>query len=146
VSDAASRFSRTRAAAGAVRTQLAAALAGTALVWVLAVLAGIYTVTLVPAAILLSISAALVTPRIARQTTRTLDLALLGCLAFVLLQVVPLPAPVRNFITPHAQAVDTALALTPGQGRMIPLSVDPHGTWTALVVLALAVGMFFVAR
>jgi hypothetical protein len=128
------------------RTQVAAALAGAALVWVLVVLAGIYVVTLVPAAILLLISAALVAPRIARRATRTLDLALVGCVGFVLLQAVPLPLPFRNFITPHAQAVDSALALTPEHGGMLPLSVDPRGTWTALVVLALAVGMFFVAR
>ena len=133
-------------ASGFSRTKMAAALTGAALVWVLVVLAGIYVVTLVPAAILLLLSAMLVTPRIARQTTRTLDLALLGCLGFVLLQAVPLPAPIRNFTTPHAQAIDTALALAPEQARMIPLSVDPHGTWMALVVLALAVGMFFVAR
>jgi len=142
MADVASGFSRTSTS----RTRLAAALAGAVIVWVLVVLAGIYVVTLVPAAILLLLSAALVTPQVARQPTRALDLALLGCVVFVLLQAVPLPAPLRNFVTPHAQSVDNALALTPAPARLIPLSVDPHGTWTALVVLALGVGMFFVAR
>jgi O-antigen ligase len=128
------------------RIRLAALLAGTALVWVFVVLAGIYVITLVPAAILLFISAALITPRVAQKTTRTLDFALLACVAFVLLQAVPLPAALRDLITPHAQAVESALTLTPGHSPMVALSVDPHATWSALFILALAVGMFFVGR
>jgi len=83
---------------------------------------------------------------VARRSTRTLDLALIACVAFVLLQAVPLPAALRNSITPHAQDVDRALSLTPHAAAMAPLTVDPQGTWTALFVFALAVGMFFVAR
>jgi O-antigen ligase len=128
------------------RTRISATLTGAALVWVLLVLAGIYTVTLVPAAILLAIGAALVTPRVAREPTRALDLAVIACVAFVLLQAVPLPAPLRNVITPHAQEVESALALTPSHAAMAPLTVDPQGTWSALLILAIAAGMFFVAR
>jgi hypothetical protein len=113
---------------------------------VLVVLAGIYTVTLVPAAILLAIGATLVAPRVVRGSTRTLDLALLACVAFVLLQAVPLPTALRNSITPHAQDVERALALAPRTEAIAPLTVDPPATWSALSVLALAVGMFFVAR
>src|SRR5207253_5590030 len=73
------------------RTSLAATLTGCALVWVLVVLAGIYTVTLVPAAILLAISATLLTPRVAAPSTRTLDVALLACGGLVVLQCIPMP-------------------------------------------------------
>jgi O-antigen ligase len=125
---------------------LSAALTGAALVWVLVALAGIYAVTLVPAAILLAIGAVRIAPRVAQKATRTLDAALIACLAFVLLQALPLPAALRNFIAPHAQNVERALALAPRPAPMAPLTVDPQGTWSALFVLALAVGMFFVAR
>jgi O-antigen ligase len=100
----------------------------------------------VPAAVLLAIGAASIAPRVAERSTRTLDVALLACVAFVLLQAVPLPTALRNAITPHAQGVEGALALAPRTAAMAPLTVDPRGTWSALFVLALAVGTFFVAR
>jgi O-antigen ligase len=128
------------------RIRLAATLTSCALVWVLIALAGIYTVTLVPAAILLAISTPLVRPRVAAPTTRTLDVALFACGAFVVVQGIPLPAALRDVISPHARSVEDALTLTPGHASMLPLTVDPAATWSALVSIALIVLMFFVAR
>ena len=55
----------------------------------------------------------------------------------MLLQLVPLPGPIRDLITPHARSVDEAVTLSPPNGSMVPVTLDPAATWSALLVLAI---------
>ena len=116
------------------------------LVWVLAALAGVYTITLAPAAVGLAVAAILVPPRILTPRTRLLDGSLIACVVFVLLQLMPLPPSLRHAVTPHALGVEAALTLTPTPPAGYPVTLDPEATRSAAFIVALLVAMFFVTR
>lgn len=90
-------------------------------------------------------------PRLAcRGGTRAVDLALMGCGAAVLLQMLPLPESLVSRLSPAALRVRAALWLGGPAGReqgpWFPLSIAPEDTWVALVLGAGAGVLFWVSR
>jgi hypothetical protein len=92
--------------------------------------------------------AALAHPPILRRPARLLDAALLLCLAGVAVQLMPLPAAVRDRLSPHGFAVDRVVALgaAPAVHPPHPLSVDAESTAWALALGAACIGLFWCAR
>jgi O-antigen ligase len=103
------------------------------------------TVPLCAAALLLL---ALARPSIGRGRGWLLDSALLVCLLVVSTQLIPLPAAVRERLSPHAFAVDRIVALDaePIIHPPHPLSVDVESTGWALALAALYLAVFWCAR
>jgi len=107
--------------------------------------------TLVP---LLAIAAggALLTPRRTfslLRPWRSLDLALVALLAAIVVQVIPQPASVVSSLSPHRDAIASAVGLAGfGEPRSAwsTLSVDPIATLVALATVALGVLTFWTAR
>jgi O-antigen ligase len=87
-----------------------------------------------------------VRPSVARGSQRLFDCALLACLIVFAFQLVPLPAPLRVALSPHAGIVDSALWLDapadPFAGPARPLSIDVGATRLALI-LAVSLALFF---
>jgi putative inorganic carbon (HCO3(-)) transporter len=102
--------------------------------------------TFAPAIIALAISAVLVRPPVATGRSRALDIALLCCLAWTLLQTVPLPPGWRDILSPNADAIDQALRFDGNLPRPRPLSIDPLSTLRAAIVTTMVAAMFWIAR
>ena len=87
-------------------------------------------------------------PAIGRGAGRLLDAALLLCLLATAAQLVPLPSPLRDRLSPHGFAVDRLVALDaePDVRPPHPLSVDTEATAWALALGAAYVGLFWCAR
>ncbi len=77
---------------------------------------------------------------------RSLDLALLCCLGWALLQLVPVPAAWRLLLSPHAGEIDEAIRFGGAATRASALSIDPAATLKAAVVAALTMTTFWSAR
>ncbi len=114
--------------------------------WTLFAFAGAYRWTLVPTALLALALAVAARPPLLAAGRRTLDGALLACLAGVALQMVPLPAALRDRLSPCAAAVDRALSFAPAPDRLVPLSLDPAATAWALAAAVTLVVVFWSAR
>jgi O-antigen ligase len=112
----------------------------------LAAFGGAYRWTYLPAAIALSGAAIVVRPALGASGMRVLDAALAGCLAWGLVQVIPLPAAFRSWLSPNAARVDALLRFDGGADTARTLSIDASSTWDGVAIAALAVAMFVVAR
>jgi len=77
---------------------------------------------------------------------RTLDLAIVGCLAVAALQLVPLPYAARERISPAAVAFERTVRIQSSGGGARPLSIDPTATALALAVGAGLASVFWSAR
>ncbi len=102
--------------------------------------------TFAPAILALVISIVLVRPPVAMGQSRALDVALLCCLAWTVLQTVPLPPGWRDILSPHADAIDRALRFDGNVPRPRPLSIEPLSTLRAATVTAMIVAMFWIVR
>jgi O-antigen ligase len=111
--------------------------------------AGAYRWTLVPLIAGAAWLAASVAPRPWRGNHRALDLTLAVCLAAIAVQLVPLPAFLRERLSPAADAVENQLFL-PGAdatSRLArPISLDPESTAWALAVGLVLVAIYWSAR
>lgn len=87
-------------------------------------------------------------PSIGRGPGRLLDWSLLACLLVVAAQLVPLPAPTRERLSPQAFAVNRVVALDAEPEIHPPhaLSVDVESTAWALALGAAYIGLFWCAR
>jgi O-antigen ligase len=94
----------------------------------------------------LGASAFLLRPAVATGPTRLLDLALLACLAWTVVQTIPLPALWRDLISPNAAAIDRALRFDGDVPRARPLSIDPLSTLRAVTVATMVAAMFWIVR
>jgi putative inorganic carbon (HCO3(-)) transporter len=121
-------------------------LAAASIAWILIAFAGAQPWTFPPVILALAVCAYLLRPRVGVVPYRALDLALLCALAWILLQVVPLPPALRAVLSPNADAIDRALRFDGDVQRARPLSIDPPGTYHAIVVAAMAAAMFWTAR
>jgi O-antigen ligase len=74
------------------------------------------------------------------------DWALLGILVAILLQVLPLPAPIADVLSPHAAGVRENLALIRSGSAWSSLSIDRASTLWAGAVMIGAIALFFAAR
>jgi putative inorganic carbon (HCO3(-)) transporter len=88
----------------------------------------------------------LIRPAIGTGQSRALDVALLCCLVWTVLQTVPLPFGWREILSPNADAIDRALRFDGGTPRARPLSIDQASTLRAAVVAAMVAAMFWIAR
>jgi O-antigen ligase len=104
--------------------------------WTLAVLAA-----LALAALTATARAAPVFPTIARA----LDLSLMLVVLAMAAQTIPLPAGVRAMLSPHADQVARTVRLT-APDPWAPLTLDAGASALAIVAVALAVTVFWVAR
>jgi O-antigen ligase len=76
-----------------------------------------------------------------------LDRALLLLVGALAIQILPVPTPLLDLLSPHAQSARRALALAPQPGGGIhTVSVDAGATLWAAVVLIGAFGLFWAAR
>lgn len=118
--------------------------------WTLFAFGGAYPWTSVPLIAAAVVLTAAVRPRLFRPNNRVIDAALCACLAVALLQLIPLPAPLRLALSPSLADVDRALRLDapadPASGPAAPLNVDPRGGLEALVLAAAVIVLFWSAR
>ena len=112
------------------------------LCWPLAAFGGSHATTAIPHAIACIAYACLMRVRLRRG----LDAALGAVLACMALQIVPLPAGAVDLLSPHAAAVRARLALGTAPPLHRPISIRPLETAWALMVMAGAVSMFWIAR
>jgi O-antigen ligase len=117
-----------------------------AIVWTLVAFGGALAWTYPPAIAAIAAAALLVRPRVATPGSRLLDAALASALAWIVLQLVPMPSAWRDALSPNATVVDAALRFDGRVVRSRPLSIDPGGTFEAGVVAAMAAAMFWTAR
>ena len=105
--------------------------------------------TLVPLSIVVG-AAILVAPRRVfsfPRDNRILDLSLLALVAALLVQLMPLPAPVVSVLSPHAAELRSSLQFRPfAESSWLRLSVNPARTEDALVIVILAILSFWIAR
>jgi O-antigen ligase len=108
--------------------------------------AGVYLPTLIVPAFLCLILLAAYRPwtGVGLRTPWSADLWLIAALAFVLLQLVPLPHAIVDLISPHARDVSRRLALQ--VPRSVPISVDVDGGVWAALVAACTLAAFLGAR
>ena len=116
--------------------------------WSLFAVGGVYVWAGVPLMIAALALAAVGRPRPgASRDTRTIDRTLVAAVAATALQLVPLPATLRAVLSPHADAVRSALVLgETGASRWRPLSIDPSATIYSLGLLIAALIVFWTAR
>ena len=92
----------------------------------------------------------MVRPSIVSGDVRWLDIALIAYLAFVAVQLIPLPAPLRLGLSPASRIVDLRLRLdapaVPLADTAHPLTVDTSGTMQSLALAIAAVLTFWCAR
>jgi hypothetical protein len=77
---------------------------------------------------------------------RVLDVSLVLCVLGIALQLVPLPPAVHDALSPHGRDITGRIMLPASAGQWLPLSIEPHGTRTALAIFTAAVLMFWLAR
>src|SRR6185503_3647435 len=77
---------------------------------------------------------------------RTLDLALVGVLAALVLQLVPLSAATRLRIAPASIAFERAVQIADAAADGGPISVDRDATAYALYIDAVVILLFWSAR
>ncbi len=80
------------------------------------------------------------------SSTRSIDWALVALLAAVLLQAVPLPAPLVNLLSPHAVPLRDATQLSATRAGWLPRAIDAAATLRAAVTVALGILTFWIAR
>ena len=87
-------------------------------------------------------------PPVGRGPGWLLDAALLLCLLALVAQLIPLPASLRDRLSPQAFAVDRVVALDPDPPihPPHPLTVDADATAWALALAAAWLGAFWCAR
>lgn len=113
--------------------------------WTVFAFGGTYRWTTIPFLLGVVWLAALEHPRPARRPFRLLDASIIACLTVVVLQLIPLPSGLRQWISPAALAFDSVMRFgAPGDplaGPPRPLSIDPAATaW----VLAMGIGLVAV--
>lgn len=78
---------------------------------------------------------------------RSLDLVLLALVLAIAIQLVPLPATLIAWVSPHAEPLRESLRFAIGAApRWAPLSIDARATAVALGCLVLAIATFLSAR
>jgi O-antigen ligase len=87
-------------------------------------------------------------PRVAAGANRILDLALIGVLAAVALQLAPLPSGLRLIVAPSSIAYEQAVSLVPTDdaGSPGPITVVRDATVFALYIDAVVILLFWSAR
>ncbi|HKB11802.1 MAG TPA: O-antigen ligase family protein, partial [Vicinamibacterales bacterium] len=91
--------------------------------------------------------AVVVRPRVARRSTRWLDVPLALCLCVVAAQLVPLPIALHDRLSPNATAVAGAVALTAKEPTpRAPISIEPESTAWAFALGASYIVLFWCAR
>jgi O-antigen ligase len=118
-----------------------------AVAWTLLALGGLSTWSLVPLGLVLAAGLIVVRPRILGRPA-LLDITLIGTLAAVVLQIVPLPAVARGALSPHAVELQTALEIQgqPDSSPWQPLSIRPEATAASVAYLLLLAAAFWLAR
>jgi O-antigen ligase len=113
--------------------------------WALFAFGGVYLPTGIALAAAAALLAAIVRPSLLAGAFRSLDAWLLLFLGLAILQVVPLPAGIAGTLAPAAIRLGRELTL--GQASTFTtFSIRPAETTQALVVLATALAVFWMAR
>ena len=112
------------------------------LLWPLAAFGGRDAATAIPAGLACIAFALYGKPR--RLTG--FDVVLIGLVASVCVQLLPLPAPVLDVLSPNARTVRAALALAPAARGARAMTIDFDQTVWALAVFGGAVALFVAAR
>ena len=81
----------------------------------------------------------------ADRTTRLLDIIIVGALAYIGLQILPLPATTIRVLSPATPNLQDAYSLAP-LGASRPISIHPAATREALGLAATAALVFWAAR
>jgi putative inorganic carbon (hco3(-)) transporter len=119
---------------------------GGVLAWTLFAFGGLYPSTLaVPAMAVLALGVAYRPAIVARGPSPALDRLLLVTLGAALLQLVPLPRTVLNWMSPASESVMRTLRLA-DTGGALPLSIDLQDSAAATLLYAAVLLLFFAAR
>ena len=113
--------------------------------WPLFAFGGAYfwtTVPLIAGAVALAVA---VRPAIAARGSRAVDLTLLACLLFGLVQLLPLPRATRDAVSPAAPAIERELYLRAPQ-ESASLTIDRQATGEAVALAAAVLLVFWCAR
>lgn len=108
-------------------------------------MAGARVWTLIPSVGFVAAAWSAARPRVGARPWRVVDAALIATVAIVALQLVPLPVHLRDALSPQATAVDRAIHFGSPTGWQ-PLSLNPSETRIALLVDAVALAVFWIAR
>lgn len=116
--------------------------------WAIFAFGAVYAWSAVPLIALAALLVARVPPTSgSTRDTRTLDGCLLGSVAAVALQLLPLPAAVRTAVSPHADHVVSALELLPDHAdAWRPISISPAATAYAFALISTALVVFWTTR
>jgi O-antigen ligase len=114
-------------------------------IWALFAFGGVYLRTEILVAIATALLAAIVRPSVMSGASRALDLWLLAFLGLSILQVVPVPRSIAGAIVPASVRLGRELTLG-ADARFTTLSIRPADTLQALIVLATALAVFWMAR
>jgi len=114
-------------------------------VWALFAFGGVYLRTEILVAAATALLLAIVRPSVMSGAARSLDLWLLLFLGLSILQVVPVPAAFAGAIVPASVRLRRELTLG-ADSTFTTLSIRPTDTMQALVVLAMALAVFWMAR
>ena len=98
-----------------------------------------------PPLLLLSVTSLLLA-RAWPRPRRPADAAALAALAIVALQLVPLPPPLRDALSPDARAFQAQVQLAATGSAWAPLSLDPALTRVSLMLAASALALFLAVR
>jgi O-antigen ligase/polysaccharide polymerase Wzy-like membrane protein len=110
----------------------------------LSVFAHLYRWTAIPLTGGVILLALLTPPRFGRRTARLLDWTLVASLIAIALQLIPVSAGVRRWLTPAAVAYERTMRF--GASGAKPISVDPEATAFALMFAAAIVVLFWSVR
>ena len=126
---------------------MALALVAATVGWSLLAVGGVYLWASLSAAALGLAAAAVLRPGIAHQPdTRWLDWALLGLIAAIGLQLLPLSFDIRLLVSPQLDVDRRLLLLAPVAATWRPLTLDPASTTTAFAVVAAVAAVFWSSR
>jgi O-antigen ligase len=114
-------------------------------VWALFAFGGVYLRTETFVAVATALLVAIIRPSIMSGAARSLDLWLLLFLGFSILQIVPVPVSLAGAIAPASVRFGRELTLG-ADSTFTALSIRPTDTVQAVVILAMAFAVFWMAR
>lgn len=91
-------------------------------------------------------TAAFVLARVRPRLSHPIDVSALAVIAIVAFQLIPLPPPIRDVLSPESAAFHSAMTLGFEPGSWVPLTLDPLRTRTMLMLTLAAFALHAAAR
>lgn len=104
-----------------------------------------YLQTAIVLGVLVALAALALRPTLGRSDTRALDVALVSCLICASAQILPLPGSIVGKLSPASLRLGRELSLS-APSSLATFSIKPPDSAHALLVLAIALALFWIAR